>query len=557
MLMNLPEILKSQKKWKARKFKPVKVSKRTELWYRQQLKQFVKTMTSDIEGALQQPQRPFFMDSADGFKAISAKALLDYLKKYAETDRTSQAENIAQGFVNRGDVQNQAEVATNLKNQTGVDLAGYLHNSPNIAEKVNAMTAANVQLIKSIRSQYLDKVQNTVTQALVSGSLNKDLAAQIKALGQTTEKRAAFIARDQSSKLNAALTQARHEELGIQKYMWSTSGDERVRESHAELDGQVFSYDKPPAVGNPGQDFNCRCVAIPMFDLPENKASQGLEQNQGIEQEQESEKTLSKDFTEAINIGKNLSDKYKAIIDKAIAGGKPHEGIMEIMRKEGVELGGQVNVRSLDKRAVLEVTQAVQRYPKNWVDVSNSASSLVVKESKSRAFQYQVPNSWNIEQLKTARVKWGALLPIKTSIQKGLVKNGDTFIVSNTNHNEAKRISTLVHEYGHKLQRELPELDRYFVDFWHKATAGDKVEKLADLFPNLKFRSSEITKKDHFPHPYFGKMYGNASDPKPMEMLTMTFQALLGGNMDDFIALKEKSPDLFNMGLALLTRFKK
>lgn len=229
-------------------------------------------MTDDIERALQQPQGSFFMDDAEGFKAISAKALLAYLEKYEKTDRTSQAENIAQGFVSRGDVQNQVEVSTNLKNQTGVDLAGYLRNSPNIAEKVNALTIDNVQLITTISSQYFDKVKSAVTRAMVSGSLNKDLAVQIKAIGQTTEKRAAFIARDQSSKLNATLTRARHEDLGVKKYMWSTSGDERVRDSHAELDGQIFSYDKPPAVGNPGHDFNCRCVAIPVFDEVQAKA---------------------------------------------------------------------------------------------------------------------------------------------------------------------------------------------------------------------------------------------------------------------------------------------
>ena len=224
-------------------------------------------MTDDIERALQQPQGSFFMDDAKGFQAVSAKALLAYLEKYEKSDRTSQAEDIAQGFVNRGNAQNQSEVSTNLRNQAGVDLAAYLRSSPSITEKVNAMTTANVQLIKSIRSQYLDKVQNAVTQAMVSGILNKDLAAQIKAIGQTTEKRAEFIARDQSSKLNAALTQARHEDLGIKKYMWSTSGDERVRDSHAEKDGQIFEYANPPAdTGHPGHDFNCRCVQIAVLD---------------------------------------------------------------------------------------------------------------------------------------------------------------------------------------------------------------------------------------------------------------------------------------------------
>ena len=243
------------------------MSKRTELWYRQQLKQVVKTMTDDVERAMQQPQGSFFMDDAKGFQAISAKALMKVLEKYEKSDRTSQAENIANGFVSRGDAQNHAEVSANLKNQTGIDLSAYLRNSPNIVERVNELTVSNIELIKSIRTQYLDKVQNAVMQAMVQGTLNKDLAEQLKKLGKDVESRAMLIARDQSSKLNAALTRARHEEAGIKKYMWSTSGDERVRESHAEKDGQIFEYTNPPAdTGHPGHDVNCRCVQIPVLD---------------------------------------------------------------------------------------------------------------------------------------------------------------------------------------------------------------------------------------------------------------------------------------------------
>lgn len=240
------------------------MSKRTELWYRQQLKQLVKTMADDIERAMQQPQGSFFMDDAKGFQAISAKALMKVLEKYEKSDRTSQAENIANGFVNRGNTQNQQEVSKNLKNQTRIDLSAYLGNSPNVVERLNELTVSNIQLIKSISTQYLDKVQNAVTQAVVNGKPNKDLVQQIKDIGKVTEKRAIFIARDQSSKLNAALTQARHEDVGIKKYMWSTSLDERVRDSHADKEGQIFEYANPPAdTGNPGHGVNCRCVAIP------------------------------------------------------------------------------------------------------------------------------------------------------------------------------------------------------------------------------------------------------------------------------------------------------
>ena len=293
------------------------MSKRTELWYRQQLKLFVKTMTDDIERALQQPQGSFFMDDAKGFQAISAKALMKVLEKYEKSDRTSQAENIANGFVSRGDAQNHAEVSTNLKNQTGIDLAGYLRNSPNIAERVNTSTAGNIQLIKSIRSQYLDKVQNAVMQAMVKGTLNKDLATQIKALGQTTEKRAMFIARDQSSKLNAALTQARHEDIGIKKYMWSTSLDERVRDSHADKEGLIFEYANPPAdTGHPGHDFNCRCVAIPVFD---DVVSQGSKK-ESSQTKEDVDLSVSEIIAYSQKIEPKITSDLTSIMDKV--GGK-------------------------------------------------------------------------------------------------------------------------------------------------------------------------------------------------------------------------------------------
>lgn len=503
-------------------------------------------MTDDVERALQQPQGSFFMDDAKGFQAISAKALMKVLEKYEKSDRTSQAENIANGFVSRGDAQNHAEVSVNLKNQTGIDLSAYLRNSPNIAERVNTLTAGNIQLIKSIRSQYLDKVQNAVMQAMVKGTLNKDLAAQIKDLGKTTEKRAMFIARDQSSKLNASLTQARHEEVGITKYTWSTSGDERVRDSHAEKDGQVFEYANPPAdTGNPGHDFNCRCVAIPYLgDILEQKPKE-VEQNQ--ENEQETKKELPKDLPDVINVGKSIADKYQDVIDKAIANGTPHEGIMEIMRREGVELGGQVKVASLEKRALKEIATATQRYPKNWVDAANSASQLVIKEYKARAFQMRVPDDWNIERLKSGRVKWGRYKPLASSIEKGLLKNGDTFILSNTDHGEKMRLSRYVHEYGHKLQREIPELDKYFSDLWKRRTAGK---------PYINYNGERI-KDDGFPHPYYGRNYGDEKNPKPYEMLAMTFEALLGHDPDNTLDnLRKKDPELFNLGLALLTRYK-
>ncbi len=49
-----------------------------------------------------------------------------------------------------------------------------------------------------------------------------------------------------------------------QSYIWRTSGDERVRPTHAENNSKVFSRSQPPPTGHPGEDFNCRCWAEPI-----------------------------------------------------------------------------------------------------------------------------------------------------------------------------------------------------------------------------------------------------------------------------------------------------
>ena len=50
-------------------------------------------------------------------------------------------------------------------------------------------------------------------------------------------------------------------------YIWRTRRDGKVRSSHAEREGQIFSWDDPPQGGHPGEDYGCRCTAEPY--LPE------------------------------------------------------------------------------------------------------------------------------------------------------------------------------------------------------------------------------------------------------------------------------------------------
>lgn len=60
------------------------------------------------------------------------------------------------------------------------------------------------------------------------------------------------------------INQLRQEDLGIERYVWVTQGDHKVRFAHAALNGEVFDWNHPSEEGHPGQAPNCRCRAVPV-----------------------------------------------------------------------------------------------------------------------------------------------------------------------------------------------------------------------------------------------------------------------------------------------------
>lgn len=142
---------------------------------------------------------------------------------------------------------------------------------------LESFTKDNVALIKSLKNKTLTDLQLTLNSEFKKGTLYTDIKEIIQSKYKNTEWGAERIARDQIGKLNADLTEYRQEEIGVKKYIWRTSLDERVRgnpigkfpkaiPSHWEREGKIFSWDSPPEGGHPGQAILCRCYAEPMFN---------------------------------------------------------------------------------------------------------------------------------------------------------------------------------------------------------------------------------------------------------------------------------------------------
>ena len=156
----------------------------------------------------------------------------------------------------------------------GVDV---YRSEPWLAELQKNWISQNTQLIKSIPSQYLSKVEQTVRNGVMQGIAPRELAKEVKSLYGVTDRRAKIIARDQLGKANGELTQYRQTDLGVEEYKWRTAKDERVRgnpsgrfpkavPSHYAREGKTFRWDKPPEGGHPGMAVLCRCGAEPVFN---------------------------------------------------------------------------------------------------------------------------------------------------------------------------------------------------------------------------------------------------------------------------------------------------
>lgn len=151
-----------------------------------------------------------------------------------------------------------------------------------VGQAVWAQIAENARLITNMPLEYKRNITAMVAEQAFAGKRSIVMAGEIMQMfPEMSANRARLIARTETSKTTTALSQARAEELGAGWYVWRTSEDQRVRSSHAHMEGVLCRWTEPPApevligersVGRypPGGIWNCRCfpqVFLSMKDV--------------------------------------------------------------------------------------------------------------------------------------------------------------------------------------------------------------------------------------------------------------------------------------------------
>ena len=140
---------------------------------------------------------------------------------------------------------------------------------------LNDSLRENVKLIQGLADSYISEVEDIVFTSLKKGIKNKDVAIQVKTLLDSAKlkkkKNAELIANDQLQKLNSDMDRYRQQKAGVNRYIWRTRENARVRDDHSHLNGAIFERGKPPITvtsgkragerNEPGKDINCKCRA--------------------------------------------------------------------------------------------------------------------------------------------------------------------------------------------------------------------------------------------------------------------------------------------------------
>ena len=137
--------------------------------------------------------------------------------------------------------------------------------------------------IKGFTQKQIEQLRKKMQDFVLNeGTNTNDIAEYIQDTFKVSQTRSLFLARQESNLLLANFTENKYRGLGITRYKWQTANDERVRnypfnnkdgDNHKDLDGKIFSFNDPPIVNkitgeraNPSEQYNCRCVAVPILD---------------------------------------------------------------------------------------------------------------------------------------------------------------------------------------------------------------------------------------------------------------------------------------------------
>lgn len=168
------------------------------------------------------------------------------------------------------------------KNVKGLVVAPQLTDSAR--ERIAEEWTENMKkYIKDFTQKEIEELRGRVKDTVYAGNRRESLIGTIQRSYGVSERKAKFLARQETGLLMAKFKETRYADAGVKQYKWgcvSGTKNHPVRPWHKALEGKIFKWEHPPVTtkpgeavrrNNPGEDYNCRCFAIPIVSFKKGK----------------------------------------------------------------------------------------------------------------------------------------------------------------------------------------------------------------------------------------------------------------------------------------------
>lgn len=187
-------------------------------------------LVAALEPELKRLKPDYIADSLvtmDGWAEQILSAIRRVSSRFTSALFEPQIARVAASTVSRAEADNAEDFRDSINKAVGVDFQ-LITKPKGMTDYLEASTAENVNLIKSIPAEYFQKVETLVLGGMKDGLAPTAIAKQIQAETGVSARRANLIARDQVSQLNSDLTRQRQTAAGIEFYKAVDAGDVRV-----------------------------------------------------------------------------------------------------------------------------------------------------------------------------------------------------------------------------------------------------------------------------------------------------------------------------------------
>lgn len=195
---------------------------------------------------------------ANVFLTLNKKAQRKLLKRFDD----KKLEKITRKILGKVNRRNAQQFYSSVEDSIGTN-AKELLNSEGLQSNINALMLETAQWAKKLRDETLEAYTANTLRVMAQGGSLTDVLAQYSGMEEKRKNHAKMVSRTQIANFNSLVSKARAENLGIEKAVWVTSRDERVRRCHAVRDKKEFDLNKGlySSCDNktllPGTDFNC------------------------------------------------------------------------------------------------------------------------------------------------------------------------------------------------------------------------------------------------------------------------------------------------------------